>query len=59
MYGSVAERADIEIEAETKELAEKKALEMSENGEVKFSNKGEASDGWEYQVENAEEVTIP
>lgn len=56
MYGSVAERADIKVEANTQEEAEKKALDMAESGEVSFSNDGEATDGWEYQVENAEEI---
>lgn len=56
MYGSVAERADIEIEADSKEEAEKKALEMCEKSEVEFSENNESVDGWEYQVENIEEL---
>jgi len=56
MYGSVAERADIVIEAETKEAAEKKALEMSEACEVEFTNNQESMDGWQYQVEDCQEV---
>lgn len=57
MYGTVAERADIEIEAATEEEANKKALEMCDNGEVKFSDNQESVDGWEYQTENIEEIT--
>lgn len=52
MYGLVAERADIEIEASNQKEAEKIALEQSENGEIKFSHKDEAVDGWDYQVED-------
>lgn len=56
MYGLVAERADIEIEAATKEEAEKIALKKADNCEIEFTTKNEAVDGWEYQVENTEEV---
>lgn len=54
MYGTVAERADVVIEASTPEEAKEIALKQSEEGEIKFSNKGESPDGWEYQVEDCE-----
>lgn len=54
MYGLVAERADPIIEANTKKQAEEIALKMAQNGEIKFTNQQEATDGWDYQVENSE-----
>jgi len=55
MYGLVAERADINIEAKSEEEARQKALDLSQEGLVSFSNNHESVDGWEYQVENIEE----
>jgi len=56
MYGLVAERADVIIEANSKEEAEKIALEKSEQCEIEFTDKSESVDGWEYQVEDCEEL---
>ena len=54
MYGLVSERADITIEAENKQEARDKALRMSYDGEIEFTNNQECVDGWEYQIEDLE-----
>jgi hypothetical protein len=56
MYGTVAERADIVIEADSEKEARDKAIRLSEEGLVSFSQNGESIDGWEYQVENVERL---
>ncbi len=56
MYGTVAERADIVIEAITEKEAMKKAIRLSEEGLISFSHNNEAVDGWEYQVEDIEKI---
>lgn len=57
MYGTVSERADVIIKAKSESQAEKIALKMAEEGEIKFSNDQDAVDGWEYQVEAVEQTT--
>jgi hypothetical protein len=54
MYGTVAESANVEIEATSLKEAERKALKQCEDGEIKFTNKQESVDGWNYQVEKSE-----
>jgi|TARA_R110000850_G_scaffold105315_1_gene216266 hypothetical protein len=56
MYGLVAERADIVIEAKSEKEATDKAISLSEDGLVSFSHNDEAMDGWEYQVEDVERL---
>ena len=56
MYGTVAERADVIIEADNMDQAEKIAIRQAENGEIIFTNSNESVDGWEYQIEDVEEV---
>jgi len=56
MYGTVAERADIVIEANSEKEAMKKAIRLSEEGLIGFSHNDEAVDGWEYQVEGIEKT---
>jgi len=52
MYGTIAERADVIIIADSQEEAEKIALERSENGEIKFSHNDKSMTGWQYQIED-------
>ena len=52
MYGTVVERADIIIEAKNEQEARDKALNMSYDGEIEFTNNQECVDGWEYQIED-------
>ena len=54
MYGTVVERADIIIEAKNEQEARDKALNMSYDGEIEFTNNQECVDGWEYQIEDME-----
>ena len=56
MYGTVAERADVVIEANSEKEAMKKAIRLSEEGLIGFSHNDEAVDGWEYQVESIEKT---
>lgn len=55
MYGTVAYRADVEIEAESQKEAEEKAMDMAVNDDGSmFDREFECVDGWEFQVENCE-----
>ena len=56
MYGTGAERADVIIKADNMDQAEKIAIRQAENGEIIFTNSNESVDGWEYQIEDVEEV---
>lgn len=62
MYGTVAERADIIVEAysekDAQKIAEKKLENHKEGNDnsIIFTNNQEATDGWEYQIEHIEEV---
>jgi len=56
MFGTIAVRADVEIEAKSEKEAEKIALEDCHDGNVDFSNDQECVDGWDYQVEDCEEI---
>ena len=51
MYGTIAERANVEIEAHTKEEAERIALKQAENGDIEFSDPN-CVDGYEIQIED-------
>ena len=55
-YGTVAHRGDVIVEANSEEEAVILAEKMAENDEIEFDNDNGALDGWEYQVENVEEV---
>ena len=52
MYGLVAERADITVYAEDEDEARDKALRMSHDGEIEFTNNQESVYGWDYQIED-------
>ncbi len=54
MFGTVAERANVVIEAENEKEAKKIALEKLQQGDIEFSNEQECVDGWDYQVEGVE-----
>ena len=54
MFGLVAERAHVTIEAENEKEARDKVLEMTHDGEIEFTNNQECVDGWEYQIEDLE-----
>ena len=55
-YGTVANRADVIIEADSEEEAVIKAERMAYDHEIEFKQTNEAVDGWEYQVEDVELV---
>jgi len=55
LYGTVAQRAEIEVEAINKEEAGKIAIFMSENEDVGWDEQ-ECVDGWDYQIEDIEEL---
>ncbi len=55
-YASIAYRSDVEIEANTQEEAENKALQMCEQEEIEFSGDFKVNEGWNFQVEDTQEV---
>ena len=55
-FGTVAYRADIEVEAKSEEEAIIKAEKMANKGEVDFNDDFDCVDGWEIQTDNVEEV---
>ncbi len=55
-YGTVANRADVIIEADSEEEAVTKAERMAYDHEIEFEQTFCAVDGWVYQVEDVELV---
>ena len=54
MYGTMAYRETVTIEADNEDEAREEALDMANRGELEFTDDGECVDGWEFQVENCE-----
>ena len=57
-YGTVCNRADVIVEADSEEEAREKAEEMGQAGVVKFDQMAsyDSVDGWTYEVFNIEEL---
>ena len=57
MYGLVSERAFVTIEAENEDDARDKALQMTYDGKIEFTNDHDLNEfPWEYQIEDLEIV---
>ena len=67
MYGTVAYRQEVEVEAKTKEEAMKKAEDLANRGKVfddeyfedykgAYAEEPECVDGWTIQTENVEKI---